>query len=375
MSRIKAFWLGLIGSALFLVIFVVMFVEFGQLVDILGSANYVYVIPSLVFYVLALWFRTVRWRFLLKPVMKGETQRALFPVVVVGYMANNLIPVRIGEFVRAYHLSLRERISMSAGVGTVALERLADMVSLLLLLGSAVSVGFVGFGSFVGELANDVMGGLPILILIAILPFIGVLVLLILTYFIIRSSSENIETTFRSSLQFLPDRFQDRSVRVMINLLSGLTVVRSPKAFLNVIALSLLVWVCEICMYYLIALGFDIRSSFGSELQFIAAIAVFGSAANLAGVFPSSAGSWGPFDAFGAAALVALGLDSSVAAAYALTVHVVLWAPVTIAGIALLLADSTSLERLVKGARNIKTEGDISGVDVNSSKSSVEVQP
>lgn len=372
MSRSGAFWLGLIGSTLFLGMFVVLFVDFGQLVDVLSSVNYVYVIPSLVFYVLALWFRTVRWRFLLRPVMKGETQRALFPVVVVGYMANNLIPVRIGELVRAYHLSLRERIGVSAGFGTVMLERALDVLALLLLLGVGASVAAVGVGSLLGEFAERVPGGLPVLVIVAISPFVAVLAVVV--YIIAVSPEKNVKL-LRVFLKFLPYQIRERIVGILMNLISGLTVVRSPKAFLNVVALSLLVWLCEICMYYLIALGFDIRSSFGSELQFIAAIVVFGSAANLAGVFPSSAGSWGPFDAFGAAALVALGLDSSVAAAYALTVHVVLWAPVTIAGIGLLLVDSTSLERLVKGARNIRTEGDISGVDVNSSKSSVEVQP
>jgi hypothetical protein len=78
---------------------------------------------------------------------------------------------------------------------------------------------------------------------------------------------------------------------------------------------------------------------------------VFTAAGNLAGVLPSTAGSWGPFDFFGAAALVALGVGQDVAAAYALTVHVALWVPPTVVGAVLLILDGSSLSKLMKGAR------------------------
>ena len=81
-------------------------------------------------------------------------------------------------------------------------------------------------------------------------------------------------------------------------------------------------------------------------------ILVFTSAANLAGVLPSTAGSWGPFDFFGAAALIALGVGQEVAAAYALTVHVILWIPPTILGVLLLVLDDRSLSGLMRGAKD-----------------------
>ena len=104
-------------------------------------------------------------------------------------------------------------------------------------------------------------------------------------------------------------------------------------------------------MYYLIALGFDLRPVFDSQVEFVAVILVFTAAANLAGVLPSTAGSWGPFDFFGAAALVALGVSQEVAAAYAVTVHVALWVPPTVLGAVLLVLDGRSLSGLLKGVR------------------------
>ena len=115
LTRQRAFWLGLAGSAGFLAIFLVFFVDTSTIGDVLRNANYAYVAPSLFFYFIALYLRAHRWRFLLRSIL-GESRRPIFPVVVVGYMANNLIPVRIGEVVRSYYLSLRENISTAGAL-------------------------------------------------------------------------------------------------------------------------------------------------------------------------------------------------------------------------------------------------------------------
>ena len=140
LTRQRAFWLGLTGSAGFLAIFLVFFVDTSTIGDVLRNANYAYVAPSLFFYFIALFLRAQRWRFLLRPII-GESRRPIFPVVVVGYMANNLIPVRIGEVVRSYYLSLRENISTAGAFGTVAVERASDVVALLFFYRAGVDIG------------------------------------------------------------------------------------------------------------------------------------------------------------------------------------------------------------------------------------------
>ncbi len=366
MIKSRAFWIGLLGSVAFLGIMAVFFVDFEKVWKVLGSANYAYAAPSLLLYTLALWFRTIRWRYLLKPISDGETKRALFPVVVVGYMANNLIPVRIGELMRAYYLTLREGVSTMATFGTVALERASDVIALLLIVAIAAVFGAIGVQSTVGTIAEDVPGGLPVLTVGALLPFIAVFA--VVAYVVIVSPSR-VRGMLATILKFLPTRLRAKIVGTAMNLIAGLTVVRTWRGLVRVIVLSMPVWLSEIGMYYVIALGFDIRSAFDSQLEFVAAIVAFGTAANLAGVLPSSAGSWGPFDFFGAAALTALGIEAEIAAAYALTVHVVLWAPVTIAGALLLFADKTSMANLARGARAARRaavtpdEGIANGID------------
>ncbi|MGY8879995.1 MAG: lysylphosphatidylglycerol synthase transmembrane domain-containing protein, partial [Dehalococcoidia bacterium] len=180
------------------------------------------------------------------------------------------------------------------------------------------------------------------------LPFLAVFGVVL----IISTASRTTVLGWLDRLMFmLGHGLRDRLLGIADRFLEGLTVVSSPTDLAKVFAWSLPVWASEAAMYYLIAIGFDLRPIFDSQVEFIAAILVFTAAANLAGVLPSTAGSWGPFDFFGAAALVALGVGQEVAAAYALTVHVVLWVPPTVVGAVLLVMDGNSLSSLMKGAR------------------------
>ena len=71
------------------------------------------------------------------------TPARLFPYAVIGYMANNLLPARAGEVVRAYVLGDRERVSRMGTFGTIAVERLFDGCALVvMLLVSGMVVGF-----------------------------------------------------------------------------------------------------------------------------------------------------------------------------------------------------------------------------------------
>ena len=343
----RAFWYGAVGSAVFIAVFIVLFVDFKTIGDVLGRVNYALVAPALVLYFLAVWFRTARWKFLLRPLI-GRPDRSIYAVVVVGYMANNLIPVRIGEVVRAYYLSLREKCSAPAAFGTVAVERASDVLTLLFFLAAAGLMGTIGVERAVGDLSASVPGGAAVLALAALLPFIGVVSVVIV---ISTASPESVLRWIDRSMFMVGRGLRSRLLSIAERLLEGLTVVSSPRDLFKLFLLSVPVWASEAAMYYLIALGFDLRPVFDSQLEFIAVILVFTAAANLAGVLPSTAGSWGPFDFFGAAALVALGVGQDVAAAYALTVHVALWVPPTVLGAVLLIVDGRSLSGLVRGVR------------------------
>jgi uncharacterized protein (TIRG00374 family) len=125
----RGFWIGIVVSAIFIALFV-RGTDFAEVKDAFENANYWWILASLPVYFAGLWLRTVRWQYLLRPVKRVEARR-LYPVVIVGLMANNLMPARTGELVRAYVVGVRERISKSAALGTIAIDRLFDGLTLV----------------------------------------------------------------------------------------------------------------------------------------------------------------------------------------------------------------------------------------------------
>ncbi len=264
-------------------------------------------------------------------------------------MANNLIPIRIGEVVRSYYLSLRENISTAGAFGTVAVERASDVLALLFFLFLAWTV--IPLSGAFSEVAENVPGGGIVLTVAGLLPFLFVAAVIVVVSVVSKAKMLRVATL---ALTPIPSNGRNTVIGLLDHLLQGLTVAASPKILFGLFALSVPIWLFEAAMYGTIALGFDIDSMFQGNLEFIAAILVFTAAANLAGILPSSAGSWGPFDFFGALALVALGLSHGLASAYALTVHVALWVPPTLLGAAILFLDGESLVRLYGGAERAR---------------------
>lgn len=351
MTRQYTFWVGLVASASLLGAFAYLFLPIDEIDEVVASAEFYFLAPGLALYFLSVYARSTRWRYILRPLI-GRPRRALYPVVVVGYMANNILPVRLGEVVRSYYASLREPVSPAAAFGTVALERASDVVALLFFV-AAVWV-FVPTADLLDRLGDQVPGGVPVLVTVSLVPFIGVMAVLLVVSVM---SQRSVLRLANRVLSPLPARIHRPLLKLIASLITGLTVLRSPRALFGVLVLSLPVWLLEAGMYLLIGLGFDVHHLLGSTGELIAAVLLFTAISNLAGVVPSVSGGVGPFEFFGAATLVAVGLPEGVAGTYAVTVHIALLVPVTILGGVLLLLDGTSFRSLLRGSRASEPEG------------------
>jgi len=124
--------IGTIFSAFFLYL-ALRGIEWNVLWTVLKETRFAYLIPVVVASLLSHYSRAWRWRFMLLPIKPIPTSR-LFSATMIGFMANNLLPARLGEFVRAYVLGRRERISRTASFATIVYERVVDVFSLLVLL-------------------------------------------------------------------------------------------------------------------------------------------------------------------------------------------------------------------------------------------------
>ena len=202
----------------------------------------------------------------------------------------------------------------------------------------------------IDEIAESVPGGVPVLVSLSVLPFVAVVGVMLVISLISEMTILKIAARLLSPV---PEKLSVRLLELTENLIEGLTVLRSPKALLYVLLLSLPVWLLETGMAIVIGLGFDLSDSFDSNFEFFAAVLLFMSVANLAGVVPSVSGGIGPFEFFGAASLVAMGVADAEAGAFVLTVHIALLVPVSILGFILLVMDGTSLRALFSGARSV----------------------
>jgi hypothetical protein len=233
--------------------------------------------------------------------------------VIVGYTANNVLPLRTGELVRAYLLGKRYSVRKTTALATIAVERLFDGLTMLVFMLIATTVI-----SLTAELRH--------LALAAFLLFAAVLVGLVL----LTLGGNLRDRLLQLALGPLPTPIADRIERLATSFLTGLGVFARGKDLALVAASSLLAWSFEASMYWTIARGFadPLRSAMG-----VASSLLTTGVANLATLVPAAPGYVGTFETGVLLALHdALGLDRGQVLSYAILVHAALWFPVTVWG-------------------------------------------
>ncbi len=274
-----------------------------------------YLLPAILVYFFGVWVRTMRWRILMRPLTHTTTAK-LYPIYMISYMANNILPLRIGDIYRAYIAGHKEKVSKSATLVTIGVERIFDGLTMLLLLFVSVMY-FPVQDEFVGNAVN-----------IGSIAFLGAIIFCYVLVF--RKSWA--EWLFNKILVWTKSAGNEKIKEIFQNLLTGLNSLRSATDTLLVILLSLSTWLIEAYSYYLVL------NAFGFYGTFIVAIATM-ALVNLMIVVPSAPGYFGPFEM---ACFIILGrsgygeligFTDHMAAAYALIVHVVVqWLPSNILG-------------------------------------------
>jgi uncharacterized protein (TIRG00374 family) len=284
-------------------------------------ANYWFVLPALAAYFAGVWLRAARWRVLLTPVKSLEIS-ALFPVVVIGYMANDVLPARLGEVVRAYVLGEQEGIPKTTTLATIVVERLFDGIAML------VFVAFVGLIVPLSPQVAAVFRVATVLFVVVLAALFAAGVARSRALALVELVDLRLPTAARGRVAPLAERF-----------LQGLDSLQSGRASATVLALSLGAWCCEAAMYYTIALGFPLHLDFP---VFVLTAAV----ANLGAMIPGAPGYVGTFDVFAVGVLTFFGTDRGVAGGYVAVLHLALLGPVTLLGFYYLWRSNLSLRTL-----------------------------
>ncbi len=159
-----------IGVVISVALIIVVFykVNFAQFLASLRYANIYDLILCVFFFGLNCLIRALMWRITTRPL--GEARiNTLFGGVVVGYLVNNFLPLRAGEFFRAFYLAARTGFSGTAVFSTVCIERALDVFSMGLLLAGALIFGVHELTGRAADITLIVIGSIFLLAFIAII--------------------------------------------------------------------------------------------------------------------------------------------------------------------------------------------------------------
>lgn len=274
------------------------------------EANYGWLVPGVLVYFVAVWARTWRWHYLLRPIKAIPLPR-LFPTVCIGYFGNNVYPARAGEVIRAVVLKRDEGVSVSASLATVIVERVFD--GLVMLLFVFFALPFVG--------AEHIPPIYRTTVIIASILFFAALAVFLWMAF----DPQRVTRLYAFFAdRFVPARFRGPLDGFIARFMDGLKFLRSGRDVLMVFVTSVVIWLLETVKYWFVT------HAFGFVVSFIGLMLMNG-VVNLTTTLPSAPGYVGTFE-IGAKVLAALGIDPQLALAYTVVLHAALWFPITVLG-------------------------------------------
>lgn len=326
------FWLGIAVSTVFLV-WALQGLDLSEVWKDLQHGNYLWLIPSVAVYFLAVLVRTWRWDYLLRPLKRISLKR-LFPVVVIGYMGNNIFPFRIGELLRAYVLKRNEEVSISSSLATIVVERIFDGLTMLLFV-------FVALPT-----APFLSDALRFTVIMGSVVFFGAL----LVFLFVAAQPVVAARIYNPVIDhFVPSRFRDQLRGFIERFIVGLAALRDFKHVIMIFFTSILIWLLETVKYWFVMHAFELDLSFFTLM-------LMNGVVNLATTLPTAPGYIGTFDGPGIAVLVAFGVERALATAYTLVLHAALWLPITLLGFYYMIREGLHWSDLTKASHLRESE-------------------
>ena len=312
--------LGIVVSAA-AIYFLVRSIDVRAALGALGRASPLWLLASFAATVLVYFLRAIRWGTLLKPHARPSTA-ALFRANMMGFLAVNTLPARLGELVRAYLLARRERISTATVLGSVAVERLLDLVFLgifwaLSLLFAPVPSWFRWSGIITLAVTGVIAGALALLA--------GS-----------RGKREGWAARIRDRL---PRAIRERFSSAASSFGAGLEVLRHPRLLAEALAWSVALWLLSGAVFLMAGESLGMRLPVWSlfVLTFVVCVGIS---------IPSSPGFIGIMEWACVMGLKLAGVEGPEALAFGILYHVTQIAPLLVLGTYFAIRDHVTPARL-----------------------------
>ena len=308
-------------------------VEIHQMWQALKAAHYGYVLLAAATLFLSHFLRAFRWRYLLDPIRHLDTA-SLFSALIIGYAANSVVPAHLGEFLRAYTLSKKRGIPMSAVFGTIVVERIIDIFSLLALM--VLAVFLYPFP--------------PWVIKSGYIMFAGTLALFLVLALMKRATALT-KRLLAFTMKPFPKVFERNVHRVTEEFLSGMVPLRRWHDYVTVGLLSVSIWACYGLIFHLCLHSFDFFETY--HLAWSVSLILL-AVTTIAVVVPSSPGYVGPDHVLCQITLAAFGVPGGPALSFALVVHGISILSVLILGLVLAHYEGMTILKMPEGDSEIK---------------------
>ena len=306
-------WLG-VGVSVFFMVLLFRKIDYNQLWTALVSVDYRFIVLAVACTFVSYFLRAVRWHYLLIP-EKRIPLSSLYPATIIGYMANNVLPARLGEFVRAYVLAQREGLQTPTVFASLVIDRLFDGFTVMLIL--LLTLFTLRLPEGLAE-AETVLrtGGIVTFALYA-----GVVAFLVL----LKRQTMRTLTWTGVLLKPFPQRLTDRVIPLLGSFIGGIRMSSKGGHIVAVLVSSMAVWLLCVIPVDMVLQGFGVHLPITASM-FILVLLVF------AVMVPASPGFIGTYHYACFKGLSAFGITGPVAASIALVLHGTAFFPVIFAG-------------------------------------------
>ena len=260
--------------------------------------------------------RIERWRLMLTQENPELLWKSCAGPLMASVAANNVLPFRAGDILRAFGFNQRLGVSAATSLTTLLVERLLDLLMIVLFLGLGLTYFDVEASQFVGVGGSFLVGSGAVILFLLLFP----------------SLFKPVAFWFGGLVcRYLP-KLGEKLLAEFQKVFTALEHISNGHTMVRLIFWSALAWIAEGFVFWSVALSLpSISNHLGAWLAL--------SVGTFATVIPSTPGYAGTFDYFTAQAMTVFGNSATGSIAYAFLVHVVLWLPPSIAGGIYLLAN------------------------------------
>ncbi len=313
--------------SVFSVYFILRSVDFNALLESIKNLNITLVIIHVFIVGSVLSLRAIRWSFFI-PVDKKIRKRSIIAATYIGYMANNVLPAKLGEVVRTYVLAEKEDIKKSTIFASVVSERLADLITSVVMLSLAVL--------FVKNIPEQIYYAIVIVSAISIIG-VGFLVFLSL-------KQELALKIIGFFLKFLPRIIAEKIESFLSSFINGIGIKKGKRSIFMIVFYTVAYWSLNIFASWILLRAYSIFNLSFTDTMFVVVITGFGFA------IPSAPTGIGPIEAATIFALTTLAINYDVAVSYAIVSHVITIIVITALGFFAMITTGVDLKKAIKSS-------------------------